>query len=175
MEVDGPVDDQYLLWLIHCVGAEEYTKVCNTMQKIVFDASVPNDDNRAAEGKDLRRQFLEQHNYHTSVYYMWLAPPASIFETLAALTDHAEFMTGISKDKWFKIFLGNLHIENCHDGRWSGAVSRKVQRALEMFNHRHYMPSGHGGLFPIQNSIYDQREIEIWYQMCAFIQENQMY
>jgi len=175
MTVVGELDDQYLGWLIHSLGAEDYSQLCFIMQKIVFDTSVPNDDNRAAEGKDLRRQFLEMNRFHKSVYYMWLAPPASIFETLAALTAHAEFMTSIPKNEWFMIFLSNLQLDGARDVGWTNLTARRAMRALEAFNNRRYLPDGRGGLFPIENPEYDMRTIEIWYQMCAFIQQNQMY
>jgi hypothetical protein len=46
---------------------------------------------------------------------------------------------------------------------------------LHKLNNRTYSKLGKGGLFPLRSSAYDQRKVELWYQMAAFMTENHMY
>jgi hypothetical protein len=39
-------------------------------------------------------------------------------------------------------------------------------------NRRLYTTSGYGGLFPLEEPKEDQRKVEIWYQMMAYLGEN---
>ena len=46
-------------------------------------------------------------------------------------------------------------------------VDIKIRRILN----REYHPDGDGGLFPLMNPREDQRGVEIWYQMSAYLLE----
>jgi hypothetical protein len=52
--------------------------------------------------------------------------------------------------------------------------SRKAQRVNDILYAliwRTYDPDGSGGFFPLLHSKKDQRQIEIWYQMHAYVRE----
>jgi hypothetical protein len=38
---------------------------------------------------------------------------------------------------------------------------------------RTYEPNGVGGFFPLENPNEDQREVELWYQMSAYVDDIQ--
>ena len=44
-----------------------------------------------------------------------------------------------------------------------------IEDILERCNNREYEPDGEGSLFTIIDSDKDMRDIEIWYQMCSYI------
>ena len=43
---------------------------------------------------------------------------------------------------------------------------------LDGFINRQYEANGEGGLFPLKGVCEDQREVEIWYQMNAYLYEH---
>ena len=47
-----------------------------------------------------------------------------------------------------------------------------INEAFQMINERSYAFDGYGGLFPLRKPHQDQRNIEIWYQMQAYLMEN---
>ena len=52
-------------------------------------------------------------------------------------------------------------------GEWEN-----IDEILNKFIDRTYRASGYGGLFPLRHSKEDQRKVEIWYQMAAYLIEN---
>ena len=47
----------------------------------------------------------------------------------------------------------------------------EVDHILTTFLNRGYEPNGAGGLFTVNNTSKDMRDIEIWYQMCLFFDD----
>ena len=48
----------------------------------------------------------------------------------------------------------------------------EVKAAVECLLERRYLEDGDGGLFPLKCPRKDQRRVEIWYQMSAWVIEN---
>jgi hypothetical protein len=74
---------------------------------------------------------------------------------------------------WFWVLIDNLDLTWCENLEYSKPDSRaevefKVVRLLE----RGYSEDGNGGLFPLKSPKKDQRRVEIWYQMSAWVIEN---
>ena len=46
-----------------------------------------------------------------------------------------------------------------------------VQERVDVFLDRAYSPDGTGGLFPLHEPDEDQRQVELWYQMSAYLLE----
>jgi hypothetical protein len=44
-----------------------------------------------------------------------------------------------------------------------------VTEVIDRFINRKYEPNGKGGLFTIRNVKEDLRDVEIWYQMCWYL------
>jgi hypothetical protein len=44
-----------------------------------------------------------------------------------------------------------------------------IKRVLDEFIFRTYTSLGHGGLFPLSDSLYDQRKVEIWSQLFEYL------
>lgn len=68
--MDGPLDEQYLKWLYRQVASSKYRNPARTYWSLLrqlytteFVWTVPNDDNRVEDGRDLRYEFLKKLVY----------------------------------------------------------------------------------------------------------------
>lgn len=154
-----------------------YTNVCSEMHNIKFDDSVPNDDNRARDGLELRDEFISSLKEIEVEDYTQLQSlgGCSLLEMLIALARRADYIVEYGQERWFKIFLENLDLWKYADSDWTPRSGMKVRKILNDFNHRQYTRSGRGGVFPLRKPKKDQRALELWYQMSAYMTENQMY
>jgi len=178
-----PLAKEYFNWLYDQVfvtrdilSMNSYTLVCDKMNQVNFLALVPHDENRIAEGAALRNEFLKIRNPGPLEQIDVLFPDATVFEVLVALAGRASFMIQKSMHDWFWIFVCNLDLARFNDQYVQARSVRKIDRAIDTFNNRKYRPDGDGGIFPLlRHPLKDQRHVELWYQMAAYMTENQMY
>lgn len=175
----NPLHNQYFRWLYDRVvsvmqvdGWHSYGVVCTAMHSIIFQALVPHDDNRIAESAELRTEFLNTdpnifpHDRNDVMFR-----DASIFEVLVMLANKANFMIELDDCKWFQIFLKNLGLDLYCDAYCLDHGTGHIFRVLRRLNTRTYRPDGRGGLFPLKNPGGDQRQTELWYQLGAWVNE----
>lgn len=170
--MSGTVDDQYLEWLYDQVlvrtrsgkGAT-YWKLLTQMHQTEFKWFVPNDGNRAEDGRDLRREWAEATD--TDAPRHWFEMECSFLEMLVALARRMCFEADETPQHWFWHLLENLGCESYHDGiRYSrGYVMKRMRVVMD----RMYDMTGNGGLFPLRHPNEDQRRVELWYQMSAYL------
>jgi hypothetical protein len=176
-----PMDETYFNWLYEKVRPKEmpelvqYTKACAIAHRIIFNWTVPNDDNRAAEGKELRYEFMQEFGVDPPPDKEWMGLDSSIFEMMVALARRCNFIVELGFHGWFDIFMGNLELEHYNDSLYMESDRWRISRMLTRLNERRYKPNGKGGLFPLKHPKKDQREVELWYQMAAYMAENKMY
>lgn len=167
------LDDLYLPWLYAQVGnvrvknpAKTHWSLLKQLYSKEFIWFVPNDDNRAEEGRELREEFIDSEGL-ADVDQEWLDLGCSILEMLIALSRRLAFEAEGEPRDWFWHLLNTLGLDTYTDkSRYSHS---EVEAKLDMINDRTYDPNGHGGLFPLRRAHYDQRKVEIWYQMCEYI------
>jgi hypothetical protein len=171
-----PLDELYFTWLYSKVASVETTNPSRTywvlMKKLFtkeFVWFVPNDDNRAEDGRGLRQEFLDEEGI-VSVDADWHRLGCSMLELLIALSRRLEFEAGWTAKHWFWVLMENTSLDLYTD-REKGK-EHYVDEILQVIIWRTYMPSGHGGLFPLEHPNQDQRRVELWYQMCAWLIEN---
>lgn len=184
------VRKEYFQWLCGLVGVStpdhSYWLLATELHKKEFYWSVPNDDDRAADGKQLREDFFDETNYRCKDCNLragyncldCLDGPCSIFEMLIALAIRMEFILSDSSReeqtaKYFWDFIRNLGLESFTDEDFfdrTGPFSLRI--ILEKFLERNYTSKGDGGIFPLKRPGKDQRKVDIWYQMSAYISEN---
>ena len=177
-----PRDRQYFNWLysqIYPVNGEtplKYLVVCEMMNDTEFKIIVPRDENRAADGVQLRSVFVKSIECKPLDEAELLFPNASIFEVLVALAMKAERLIEISPHYMFTIFIENLGLTSCYDDSTIIGIRNKINSSLRKFNNRSYTSRGKGGLFPLTYEPEDdQRDVELWYQMGAYMTEKRMY
>lgn len=71
--------------------------------------------------------------------------------------------------RWFWEMFDNLGLGNFPDDNYDAdAVSDLIEGWLD----RRYNRNGKPGLYPLKHAEVDQRKVEIWAQMSAYINEN---
>lgn len=179
MTSDVNLDERYLDWLYSKVGsvsnknpARTYILLAEQMHNTRFNWTVPNDDNRIEDGKDLRQEFLLETNAECD--QEWLERDCSMLEMLIALSRRVEFESAKDTFYWFWKILENLQIRSCTDEAYleDDRVPMIVDQAIYRVINRTYGSNGEGGMFPLKHSNQDQRKVEIWYQMGAYLLEN---
>lgn len=180
METEGrPLDHMYLEWLYKkAIGAtgvknpsRTYWHLTRKLYSIRFDWFVHHDDNRAEDGKSLRDEFIDDMDVQ-DVEVGWLQEDCSFLEMLIALANRAAFNSEIAPGDWFWIFMENLGLKQYSDRAFDIDAEYHVDEVCERVNQRKYNRNGAGGLFPLRHATQDQRRVELWYQLSAYLLEN---
>ena len=171
-------ENRYFDFLCVLVGrSQEYIMLLDELHKIEFYSLIPNDDNRGADGLQLRHMFLDELGKTGFIYLPRLQ--CTVLEMLIGLAYRLEFETSQSKwektvSEWFWILIDNLCLTGCDEEAYFADKNMRedVKRVINIMLSREYNYDGNGGLFPLKNPKKDQRRIEIWYQMTSYIIEN---
>jgi hypothetical protein len=174
--VEAPIDELYFTWLYGLVLDPRIKKTYRTYWRLFklmytkeFVWIVPNDDNRIEDGKDLRYEFVD-HQKLMDVDIGWLNLGCSMLELLIGLSRRLSFETEGEPRLWFFKLLENADLTKFNDGYHF--TDDMVNDRLDAIIWRTYGPTGEGGLFPLRNPCDNQRYVELWYQMSAYILEN---
>jgi hypothetical protein len=172
------LDERYLDWLYSLVApvtirnpARSYWRLCEHLFKKSFRWFVPNDDNRIEDARELRYDFLDKFDIDDD-NPTWMDLDISVLELFIALSRRTSFESGEAPEVWFGRFLDNLDLRKYTDAIYKQGRWEDVDMTIDNFVDRKYKPNGLGGLFPLKNPKEDQREVEIWYQMSAYLIEN---
>lgn len=175
--MDPRLDERYFDWLYDQVGSEFHTSPSRTYLKMLeqlflkeFVWFIPNDDNRAEDGRQLRQEFLDE-NPDIRVNGDWLEIGCSMLELFIGLSRRLSFEgDGESRD-WFWVLIENTGLYRYNDRMFRRYHEREIDDILDRIIWRTYKPNGHGGLFPLQRAHDDQRDVELWYQLSAYLLE----
>lgn len=144
-----------------------YRKLLGYLFDTPFRYSIRKDNNRAEDGLDFRRRFS------TDDYILdHLNGKCSVLETMIALSVRCEETImddpnkGDRTGQWFWHMIANLGLANQTDRAFSESY---VEDIIERFLDREYEPDGKGGLFEIRDCEYDLRDVEIWVQLCWYL------
>jgi len=174
---NGTTDDLYFEWLYGQIAsvknrnpARSYWELARQLYQKPYAYFIGNDDNRDYDGKDLRREFIETCDIQ-DIDILWLDLECSMLEMLIAFARRAAFKVQGNSLDWFWKFIENLGLLDCTDEKYDRTIRRKVDIVLERVINRTYRRDGSGGLFPLRDAKRDQRRIELWYQLSAYILE----
>jgi hypothetical protein len=175
-----PFEHLYFNWLCSRVFAidrrnekdfqdpnKTYWNLLKILHQTEFVWLVPNDDNRIADVKDLRREFLLLGEIPDDPDWRELVDGVSVLEVLIAFSRRAWFQTEDPPELWFWEFIQNLGLLKCTDA--SNTDPYYIGVVLDRFIWRTYKYGGRGGLFPLRKPTRDQRKVEIWYQFCDYL------
>lgn len=170
--MDEPVEIEnlYFDWLCAKVKTDVtagYLELFRIMHSHEFIAINGSDENRIEDAREFRELFLMEFQLDGT---SWLGENCSVFEILIAFSERAAFQIPISPKDWFWQFVSNLGLENY--SRASFKDRDDIHDILNRFVMREYKPNGDGGLFPLRRPKHDQREVEIWYQFCEYVEDN---
>jgi hypothetical protein len=176
-------NDQYftflcdLVWddVIESTDAENRTfQLLSQLYRTEFYSLIPNDDNRGMDGLDIREDFIDHQGGQQALPF----GSCSVLEMLIGLSFRLEFETSQSKwektpTEWFWILINNLNLDFPSNNYLSeDEYQEKIVDIVTIFLERKYKNNGEGGLFPLKNPKNNQKKIEVWYQMSAYILEN---
>ena len=176
MTLKDEVANEYFEWMYDMVCGNRfadgisYRKLFSKLHSTRFKYSIRRDSNRAQDGVDLRHRFALLRGYRD--IYSLLEGPCSVLEMMLALAIRCEEQImdnpqkGDRTSQWFFGMITNLGLGAMTDEQYDrGYVSKTIKTFLD----RDYEPDGRGGLFRVRHCDCDMRTIEIWYQLCRYL------
>lgn len=168
--------EKYYKWLASLINndgrGDNYNTLLEQLHLTIFSDDsailIPNDSNRIVDGIGLRERYCQR--YHVKDCADIYEESCSVLELLVSLAIRMEDQFGI-KDyiSWFWEMIANLGLTEYDDETYS---YKDVEKIIDKFMKRRYRKNGSGGLFPLLYPSVDQRTLEIWYQMNAYLNEN---
>lgn len=173
------MNELYFKYLCSLVETPDpvHGKLLQALYNKPFVWFVPHDDNRASDAAMLRDDFSLQYTGDECLGDI----DVNMLELIISLAYRCQAMAMSSNEMsmhdWFWILLNNIGLSEYRDGIYDKlGGDQEVDRILTVVIDRTYTRNGRGGLFPLtptsKNKKNDQRKIELWYQMCAWIVEN---
>jgi hypothetical protein len=161
-------DRKYFEWLVSQIdipvgNPNTYNDLFAKMHGQEFFWTVPNDDNRVGDGAALRDEFLNGRSHYFGY-------GVSILEVLIALSRRLEFIAAGKASDWAWQLLENLRLNKASDPL-TGKKADNADDILYALVWRTYSRDGQGGFFPLVSAKEDQRKVEVWYQMNAYVIE----
>ena len=178
------IEQDYFQWLCDQVHIEQdfvsYRLLARDLHRRPFIYSVDHDENRAGDGLELREDYMRDSGYPG---YADIWGECSVFEMIVALARRMDFETsdpydlGDTNDRmafWFWDIMDNLGLTKFSDDVYieeDGDIM--VDYIVDQLLNRNYDPDGYGGMFPLEKNVEDQRSVEIWNQMNAYLSERE--
>ena len=176
MTFQDRVNDEYFEWLCGLIDITRfsrhisYRKLLMHLHNIEFTWFIPNDDNRADDGIQLRRRYsLVLEDMRLQDY---IQGPCSVLEMMVALAIRCEesimddAQIGDRIGQWFWSMIHNLGLSPMSDNRFDRDF---VDDAIARLLNREYEPDGRGGLFTVKHCDHDMRTVEIWRQLSWYL------
>jgi len=172
--------NQYFDWMYQLVANDRYLnksyrKLFAKLHNTEFVYLIPMDGNRAEDGIDLRYRFGREHSYDISSIESFITDyPCSVLEMMVALSIRCEEHIMYDPDvgdrtgTWFWGMVESLGLVDMDDANFDRDF---VDNVLTRFLERDYDCNGRGGLFTVKNRRCDMRSVEIWYQLCWYLDE----
>ena len=177
--IEHEINEDYFEWLYEGMCGNRYSKnisyrkLLEHLHNTNFRYTISNDKNRASDGIDLRYSFALSQGCEDEPELItdYLKGPCSVFEMMVALAKRCESVMddpkiGDRTGQWFWGMINNLGLGGMNDNRYD---EQYVNDVIDTFLDREYKSNGKGGLFTIRNCEYDLREVEIWYQLCWYL------
>lgn len=172
MTLEDRVRNEYFEWIYKMVTKTEgapaisYRRLLERLHDTEFVYSIPMDENRASDGVDLRYRFTFEDDVER-----YLTGPCSVLEMMVALAIRCE--ENIMDDPkinrtsyWFWGMVINMGLGAMTDLRFD---RNYVDMVVARFLNREYDYDGKGGLFTVRNPDRDLRTVEIWWQLCWYL------
>ena len=170
------VQNDYFEWLYNIACKDRYAKTISYRKLLMllhsteFRYSIAFDSNREEDGVALRFRFSLEYDIPDVDNY--LDSPCSVLEMLIALSLRCEEnimddpAIGNRTQQWFWKMIANLGLGGMTDSQFDRRV---VEDILDRFMDRAYEPDGEGSLFKIRHCDDDLRDVDIWTQLCWYI------
>lgn len=167
---------EYYEWLRELVCQDRFAegvsfdRLLSYLHSREFIFTVPRDINRAADGEALRYRFATGRD--VNLILSVLDDECSVLEMMVGLAIRCEETImddpklGDRMSQWFWGMIVSLGLGSMSDDNFDDIY---VTEVVDRFLAREYEPNGKGGLFTIHNFTGDLRSVEIWYQLCWYL------
>lgn len=169
------VINDYFEWLYNIVCNNNatfmsYRKLLMYLHSTPFKYVISKDENRANDGVKLRNRYASDF-YNSRYIDECLDEQCSVLEMMIALAFKMENIMdnpqiGDRTAQWFWQMITNMELNGMTDNNYDEI---HVMWAVDRFLHREYKRNGEGGLFVIRSINRDLRDVEIWNQMCWYL------
>lgn len=171
-EQNGPIRD-YVFWMYQRIDSprnglsvRSYSKLLEKLFRIPFRYNIEKDENRYGDGVSLRHAFYYETGTEVSL------EGCSVLEMMVALAIRCEedIMSDSERGDrvplWFWDMIRSIGLIDCRDNNF---MESYVTSRINGFLDRTYSRDGDGGLFTLPNCEANLRYIEIWEQMCWYL------
>lgn len=160
-------ESDYYIWLRNLVGNPiDYTFLIKQLDSIAYEWVFALDENRAAGGIALRGQFADENSVDIEDVR---TGPCTVLEMLISVAGHMSDQLSCDVETWFWQLMENLHLTKYANSNYD---VRGVEYIVNSWLHRSYSKDGEGSIFPLKDYKGDCRNLDIWSQMNAWINEN---
>lgn len=177
-QLSGDASVRYFLYLYNFVspinddGDISWYKLLKKLFLTPFKLQMSMDENRIEDGLTLRKKITELAGVNINI--LECNYPVSILEVMLALAIRCE--ESIMEDpaygdrtrQWFWDMIKNLGLGSMYDIKYD---ENEVSEILSKFLSRQYSKDGSGGLFTIKEKNIDMTKIEIWEQLCRYLNQ----
>lgn len=171
---EDKVINEYFQWLYE-TGAKRKNvrKLFQYLHERDFYYSIATDGNRAEDGVELRYHFGDEKGYPSAMIASCLDNRScSVLEMMIALALRCEEhimddpTIGNRTTDWVQTMLSSLGIVRMTDKNFNKFT---VEECVSVWLERQHEKDGRGGLFLVKNCSTDLRGVDIWYQMCIYL------
>lgn len=188
----NPLNEMYFIWLQQQMyinyrhnSPVKFDELLKILWEKPFPWTVEKDDNRVEDGLELRYHFLQDESCRYRFQALQIeagdsgmlhivadfrAQPCSILEVIIGLSRRLAFAAAGEPGWWAWRLIVNLDLQRMKDPLTQRRRAR-IEETLEALIWRTYTWDGVGGFFPLRYPKEDQRKVELWYQMSAYLEE----
>lgn len=160
-------ESDYYIWLRDLVGNRRgYKKLIKQLDTIPFTWIFALDENRAAGGVNLRTKYAWEKSVLEEEVRLG---PCTVLEMLISMASHMEDQLSCDIETWFWVLISNLCLDQFDDDNYD---PRGVEYLINVWLSRGYTSTGAGSIFPLKHYPGDVRNLDMWSQMNAWINEN---
>lgn len=174
--------DNYYRWLIKNYVSrpatnlvDKYTIVLKLLHKTEFKVICLMDRNRVDGCLNRRVNYdynlMTDHQISVSLLEIVIELSVEMYELGQG------YSWNKSQQEWFWLLLANAGLL-AYDRTIAYLEPTSVddlQKHIHIINNRQYNTDGSGGFFTLKDNREDQRMVELWYQMSAYMQENYQF
>lgn len=176
------ITEQYYDWLYKIVCGEweprnlSFHRLLMHLYNRNFTPACEMDSCRATDGVALRYRFATENDIpYAKIDEVFQGVQCSMLEMMVALATRIEEhimedrSAGNRVGQWFWSMIVSLGMAAMDDSRFN---ENRADFIIDRFMCRGYQPNGAGGLFTLNHPTEDIRQLDIWYQLMAYLQEN---
>lgn len=172
------INIEYFNWMLSIIHDDLYSdkvsfrKLLRYLHDVEFTWIINSDINRAVDGIELRRRFSKSMGFEYCYLDKYLEGPCTVLEMILALAIRCEetIMDDPSKGdrtkQWFWGMINNLGLGAMTDNAFD---RKRVKEIIDIFLNREYKRNGVGGLFMVRHCNRDLRKVDIWRQLCWYL------